>query len=129
MKRCPNCNHQFPDSSQFCSQCGCDLEFIPGPPPPYHGNTYERNNAFDASGPQGKSRGVAALLAIFLGGLGIQYFYVGKVTAGILTILLTFVTCGIWEIITLIQGIMMFCMSNDEFQSKFIDSPSKFPIF
>lgn len=37
----------------------------------------QSNDVF-SPGPSGKSRGVAALLAIFLGSLGIQYFYRGK---------------------------------------------------
>lgn len=134
MKYCKNCNCQYPDSTQFCSQCGSPLEFSAQTPPPYYQsgyerNNYERNNPFDASGPQGKSRGTAALLAIFLGELGVQYFYLGKIAAGILSIILTVVTCGIWGIITLIQGILMFCMSNDEFQRKFVETRSSFPIF
>ncbi len=129
MKRCPNCNCQYPDTSQFCTQCGSHLEFSAQTPPPYYQNQYERNNAFDASGPEGKSRGVAGLLAIFLGEFGIQYFYMGKISAGIISIVLTFVSCGLWGIITLIQGILMLCMTNAEFQRKFIDTRASFPIF
>lgn len=89
---------------------------------------YARNNAFD-SGPEGKSRGIFALLAIFLGGLGIQYFYLGKVGGGLLTILLTFVTCGFWELITLIQGIIVLCQNNYDFQRKYVQSTSTMPLF
>lgn len=90
---------------------------------------YDRNNAFDSCGPEGKSRGVAALLAILLGSIGVQYFYLGKIGGGIITILLTMVTCGIWQIVTLIQGIMMFCMSNSEFRRKYVLTTSTFPLF
>ena len=43
----------------------------------YQSNGYQQqpcnnNDPFQPSGPEGKCRGVAALLAIFLGGLGIQ---------------------------------------------------------
>ncbi len=47
--------------------------------------------------------------------------------AGIFTILLSLVTCGLWGIITLIQGIMMLTMSQEEFEHKYVLSPSKFP--
>lgn len=81
-------------------------------------------------GPSGRSRGVAALLAIFLGGLGIQYFYCGRTTAGILAIVLTLVTCGIFEVVWLIQGIMMLAaMSQQEFERKFVYTNSTFPLF
>lgn len=72
---------------------------------------------------------MAALLAIFLGGLGIQYFYLGKVMAGILSIVITLCTCGIWEILTLIQGILMFCMDNQTFEQKYVNTNSSFPLF
>ncbi len=80
-------------------------------------------------GPSGKSRGVAGLLAILLGGLGIHYFYCGKVGGGFICILLTIVTCGIWTILTLIQGIMMMCMKHEEFERKYVINPATFPLF
>lgn len=84
---------------------------------------------FSSDPVSGKSRGVCALLSIFLGGLGIQYFYLGKTTAGVISILLTLVTCGLWEIITLVQGILMFVMDNRTFIKKYVVSQSKFPVF
>lgn len=98
--------------------------------PPYGGpnDYYSRNNAFD-EGPYGKSRGVTALLALFFGGLGVQYFYLGKVGAGIITLILTLVTCSLWQVIAFIQGILLFCMNNAEFERKFVTTNSSFPIF
>lgn len=72
---------------------------------------------------------LCGIMAIIFGTLGVQYFVLGKVPAGFITILLSIVTCGAWEIITLIQGIMMLCMSDDEFRRKYIDTTSTFPLF
>lgn len=72
---------------------------------------------------------LCGVLAIFLGYLGIQYFIIGKTSAGIYTILLSLVTCGAWEIVTLIQGILMLCMSDAEFDRKYVNTPSSFPLF
>ncbi len=72
---------------------------------------------------------LCGIMAIILGGLGVQYFVMGKVGAGFLTILLTVVTCGLWEIVTLIQGIMMLCMTDADFKRKYIDSTSTLPLF
>ncbi len=96
----------------------------------YQGNNCppQPDNVF-TPGPSGKSRGVAALLAIFLGGLGIQYFYLGKTTGGIIAIILSIVTCGIFEIIWLIQGILMFTLTQPEFENKYVYTPKSFPIF
>ena len=86
------------------------------------------NGAFDL-GPEGKSRGIAALLAILLGGLGIQYFYLGKIMAGLISIGLSIVSCGIWPVITLVQRISMLVMTNDQFRTKYVNNPSVFPVF
>ena len=48
-----------------------------------------------------KSRLAAALLAFFLGGLGIHRFYVGKIGTGVLMII-TLGGLGIWVLIDLI---------------------------
>lgn len=88
----------------------------------------ENDNAFDC-GPEGKSRGVAALLAILLGTLGVHYFYLNKIPAGFITIILSVVTCGAWGIITLIQGILMFCMTNQAFREKYVLTTKTFPLF
>ena len=72
---------------------------------------------------------LCGILAIVIGGLGVQYFVLGRVGAGFLTILLTLITCGLWEIVMLIQGIMMLCMSDEDFKRKYIDSTSALPLF
>lgn len=147
MKRCKYCNAEMNDNETTCRYCGSVQPVDSTTPPPFAANNnsganygnpcngyfnaqeyFQRNNAFD-SGPTGKSRGIAALLAIFLGGLGIQYFYLGKTTAGILSILLSLITCGLWEIVTLIQGILMLCMTNADFNQKYVENPSNFPVF
>lgn len=91
------------------------------------------NDAF-ASGPYGKSRGVAALLALFLGYLGVHYFYCGKGGAGVTFLLLSLLSCGIFAtiiaIFTLIQAILMFCMTNEDFERKYVGpESSSFPLF
>ena len=69
------------------------------------------------------------LLSILIGGLGIQYFMIGKTSAGIFNILLSFVTCGLWCIINFIQGILVLCMSDADFERKYVNTPASFPIF
>ena len=87
-------------------------------------------NVFSA-GPSGKSRGVAALLAILIGALGIHYFYVGKNTAGIICLVLTLCSCGwaatLLSIMGIIQGILMFTMTEDDFERRYVYTQSVFP--
>lgn len=87
------------------------------------------NNAFNC-GPEGKSRGIFCLLALVAGSIGLHYFYINKVTAAILTIVLTIVTCGCWAIIPILQGIIiLWNHTNEEFDRKFVTSNSSFPLF
>lgn len=96
----------------------------------------ELMNAYRMAGKEGaftsevsSKKTICGICAILLGGLGVQYFVLGRVGAGLLTILLTLVTCGLWEVLTLVQGIMMLCMSDADFKRKYIDSTSTLPLF
>ncbi len=126
MKTCPQCGLMAADNAQFCQNCGYQFASSQQTGPQ---GQYDRNNCFDSCGPEGKSRGVTALLALLFGSLGIHYFYLGKNTAGIISILLSLVSCGIWSIIVFIQAIYMFTLTNQQFREKYILNPSTFPLF
>lgn len=65
-----------------------------------------------------KSRLVALLLCIFLGGLGIHRFYVGKVGTGIIWIL----TLGVFGIGSLVDFIMILCGSFKDKYGKVVEN-------
>ena len=66
-----------------------------------------------------KNKTVAALLALFLGGIGIHKFYLGKTGRGILYLL--FFWTGIPMIIGFISALKLFIMSEREFAEKYPD--------
>ncbi|MBD5179164.1 MAG: TM2 domain-containing protein [Bacteroidales bacterium] len=131
MKYCSNCRTYHDDAPNYCPRCGGQLDYINQTPPPYNQGTrhYDDNNVFSPSGPEGKCRGVAALLAIFLGYFGAQYFYLGKGWAGVIVLLLSLCSCGLWQVISTIQGVLMLCMTNDEFERKYVQTSATFPLF
>lgn len=160
-KKCDACGAFIDANSTFCPNCGHQSAAAPdkdtyGQNPytggntgnnPYSGvNNYSNstgdngifsrqfldNDAFAAS-PGGASRGVAAILAIVLGSLGIHYFYMKKNTPGLIFLLCTLLSCGILgtviSLISLAQGIYMFMISNREFYYKYIISTNTLPLF
>jgi hypothetical protein len=74
---CPECSKSFSDTAISCPTCG------------YRSGKYS-----------GKSKGLAILLAIFLGGIGIHRFYLGHTTAGVLYLLF------FWTLIPLILSLI-----------------------
>ncbi|WP_367118149.1 TM2 domain-containing protein [uncultured Clostridium sp.] len=73
------------------------------------------NNGINPSWPV-KNKIVAALLAIFVGGLGIHKFYLGKIGLGIVYLVLCW-TC-IPSFIAFIEGIIYLCSDDYKFQIK-----------
>ncbi|MDE5687544.1 MAG: TM2 domain-containing protein [Paramuribaculum sp.] len=145
-KQCPYCGGEIQKDATRCQYCKNDLTMPPPNPgagqysqqynyqqpdggyeqtPRYNG--WENNDPF-AEGPNGKSRGVTAILAILLGGLGIHYFYLGKPVGGIVYLIASLVTCGsIPAVLGIIQGAMMFGMTNADFERRYVTTPSSFP--
>ena len=143
--RCPKCGLEFSSThgifSPRCPACGqiCESQnqtfsqdqqgnVPPHGQPQYAYGPGAEPGVFDV-GPSGKSRGIAGLLGILLGYLGIHYFYMEKITAGIICIILSIATCGLWSIITLIQGIVILTMRQSDFEKKYIYTTSTFPFF
>ena len=67
---------------------------------------------------------IAAILAIFLGGLGLHKFYLGYVVAGLIQLVLSFFF-GIGGIIGLIEGIIYLVKTDDEFESVYVNGDKK----
>ena len=64
-----------------------------------------------------KDKFTAGILAIFTGGLGIHKFYLNKTAQGVLY--LCFCWTGIPGILAFIDGIILFSMSNEDFNAKY----------
>ncbi len=65
----------------------------------------------------GKSKLVAGLLAIFLGGIGVHKFYLGRIGMGVLYLL--FCWTGIPALVGFIEGIIYLCSNDQVFEAKY----------
>ncbi len=64
-----------------------------------------------------KSRVTAAILAIFLGGIGIHKFYLGKAGWGITYLIFSWT--GVPLVLGIFEGIYYLFMSNQSFEAKY----------
>jgi len=137
---CPQCGAPIAQGATECKYCGepirqADVQpaqtqpqyqqapgFQQPPVTPYQQSPYQQpmynQNSFDGINPAWpiKNKIVAGVLAIFLGGLGIHKFYLGKIGQGILYLL--FCWTGIPEFIGFIEGVIYLCSNDHNFQVK-----------
>ena len=134
---CPECGKQYSTQEKVnrvkCPYCGAETNVSYADQDQQTASQQWRQYASQAgdaldsvfnNGPSGKSRGVAGLLALF---------YIGKTNAGILFLLASLLTCGalgvVTQIISIIQAVLFFTSSQQEFEQKWVYSPSNFPLF
>lgn len=106
--KCPQCGAPVDPSASECKFCGEKLTTQQAAQPTYVTGI---NPAWPV-----KSKIAAGVLALFVGGLGIHKFYLGKVGMGILYLLFCW-TC-IPSFIAFIEGIVYLCSSDENFQLK-----------
>lgn len=104
-KFCSECGAVINAKAEICPKCGVRQS----PPPP--------SICLDAVAPNGRSKLAAALFAIFLGGIGVHKFYLGRIGWGIAYLL--FCWTGIPAIVGVIEGIMLLVMRNEDFNRKY----------
>lgn len=98
---CNNCGKEIDPNQAFCPNCGAPIANNAAP----NMNAPQYNNVVNDPTKSDKDWLVALLLCIFVGGLGIHRFYVGKTGTGILW-LLTAGCFGIGTLVDLIQIVM-----------------------
>ena len=88
---CPNCGEATHPEAVVCVKCGVGLSYT---------------NA------AAKSKLIAGLLGIFLGGIGVHNFYLGYNRKAVIQIVVTCITCGAGAIWGFIEGILILCGST-----------------
>jgi len=125
---CPQCRCQVNDGASYCPGCGAYQFDGPDPKAQVQAQTVVQPQIVYVQQPQpqmnngrirlhDRSKTVAALLALFLGGLGIHKFYLGQIGLGVLYLLF----CWTWipSIIAFVEFIIYLCTSDADFDAKY----------
>ncbi|MCF0204381.1 MAG: NINE protein [Muribaculaceae bacterium] len=115
MRTCPTCGAQVSEFARICPQCGAPLQPL----------AFMQNN----NNPEGKSKIAAALLAFFLGCFAIHYFYLGKTKAGLIYIGLEIITCGLFNILSIVSFIGLLVCSDEHFENEWLNPEKTFPVW
>jgi TM2 domain-containing membrane protein YozV/ribosomal protein L40E len=103
------------DDEKYCSECGAIIKAKAEICPKCGVRQYAP--PFGAVAPNGKSKLAAALFALFLGGLGIHKFYLGRIGWGIVYLLFSWTF--IPSLVGFIEGILLLVMSDSDFNEKY----------
>ena len=102
--KCSECGNDVSDKANSCPKCGAPINVAVSQVQP-----------IIVTAP--KSRSLAIILALFLGGLGIHKFYLNRPGWGFLYLI--FCWTFIPTIISLIEAIIYIFISDEEFQSRY----------
>lgn len=100
--KCGECGNQVSDKASSCPKCGAPIS--------------ENIQVVEVATPP-KSRSVAIVLALLLGGLGIHRFYLGHLGLGVIYLVLCWTL--IPSIIAFIEGIVWLFTSEKSFQEQY----------
>ena len=104
---CKQCGKPIDDGQELCEDCSKTINENPINETSTSESVNSENVNNTSSSTVGKSRLLAGLLGIFLGGWGIHNFYLGFTGKGIAQIIVTIVTCGIGSLWGFVEGILI----------------------
>lgn len=122
MNKCPNCGSSelvnFADGTIRCKYCGAIVAQTDTDPNSLGSMASRGVNKVGNNLSTGtKNKMIAILLAFFLGGLGGQFFYLGKIWQGVVCVLFSWTWIpAIWGVI---HGIIFLSMSDEDFNNKY----------
>jgi len=124
--KCKYCGTEF-ENSPYCPNCGSNNKDYKEPEDEIDDDVFEEEPAPKASAKEkkverednrpGRSKIVAGLLGIFLGGIGVQAFYLGKITRGIFSII--FCWTGIPALIGFFEGLIILVGNTKDFEERY----------
>lgn len=121
---CTKCGAINDDTAQFCSNCQAVLTSVSTGYQPLQSVDPHALTDWKTLGADKKL--VAGILAILVGSLGVHKFILGYTTEGVIMLLVTVLTCGVFgivmSIVGIVEGIMYLTKSDEEFVRMYIQN-------
>lgn len=115
---CTKCGAVNDDLAQFCTNCQATLTPVVGGYQPMQSVNPGAITDWKALGADKKI--TAGICAILLGWLGVHKFILGYSTEGVIQLVLGILTCGLTNILGIVEGIIYLTKSDEEFVRTYI---------
>lgn len=116
---CTKCGAVNDDTAQYCTNCQAPLTPVSGYQPMQAVNPGQMTD-WKALGADKKI--TAGICAILVGWLGVHKFILGYTTEGIIQLVLGVLTCGLTNIISIVEGVIYLTKSDEEFVRTYIQN-------
>ena len=123
---CTKCGAVNDDTAQVCATCQAPLTPVSGYQPMQSVNQGAPGAMTDWKAMGADKKILAGILAIVVGAFGVHKFVLGYTTEGIIMLLITVLTCGIFAIVPsvigIVEGIIYLTKSDEEFVMTYLQS-------
>ena len=124
---CTKCGAVNEDTAQYCVNCQAQLTPVSGGYQPMQSVNQGASGAMTDWKALGADKKIlAGILGIVVGAFGVHKFVLGYTTEGLIMLLITVLTCGIFgmvsSVIGIVEGIIYLTKSDEEFVRTYLQS-------
>lgn len=117
---CTKCGAINDNTAQYCVTCQAPLGPVSGYQPMQSVNQGASGAMTDWKAMGADKKIVAGICAILLGWAGVHKFILGYTTEGIIQLVIGLLTCGLSNIIGIVEGVIYLTKSDEEFVRTYI---------
>ena len=117
---CTKCGAINDDTAQYCTTCQAPLTTVGSGYQPMQAVNQGAMTDWKAMGADKKI--TAGICAILVGWLGVHKFILGYTTEGVIQLVLGILTCGLTNIISIVEGVIYLTKSDEEFVRTYIQN-------
>ena len=117
---CTKCGAVNDDLAQFCTQCQAPLTPVSSGYQPMQ--SVQPGVVTDWKSMGADKKVTAGICAILVGWLGVHKFILGYTTEGIIQLALGIVTCGLTNIISIIEGVIYLTNTDEDFVRTYVQN-------